>query len=94
MKIKDKFPGFHHAYLGLLLILIGFFMLFGELIVFSLVTILLGLYLLLDDIYQHLRQRFDINYHSPLHMLYVNTIARNKYVKILNKWVDKLMGRK
>ena len=92
--IKNKFPGIHHFYLGIVILLLGFYGLFYWNPNILLIVIIIGLIIIADDIYQHYRQLYDINYHSPLHKLYVNTFGKLKIIRIINQFFDKIFGRK
>jgi hypothetical protein len=54
----------HHGYYGVILMAIP---LFFELQYMAIPLFLVGLYLLIDDIYQHHRQVNETHYHSPVH---------------------------
>lgn len=96
--------GFHHAYLGIGLMIIGFvFILFidsPEWI--SDLMVLFGMYLYVDDYYQHRRNRQEPLYRSPWHRLYMLVlsellISKNFHwlgdmIVKLNIWADKLFG--
>ena len=103
-KDKDGFVGFHHGYLGLVLMLIGFILVFTPLpFIVSLITMILGLVIFLDDYYQHYKQRTNPDYQSWLHKLYVWAIRKmlkskkfnwlGKLIVKVNGWYDKLFGR-
>jgi hypothetical protein len=61
----------HHGWYGLALQLIGAF-----LPGWWRVIILVGLWLYLDDIWQHIKQDEDPNYRSFLHLLYRRTLYK------------------
>ena len=91
--MMDK-KGFHHYFVGLILLLAGFLFVISE---GSLVTACLltsfGLWLCADDLYQHWRQRTEPDYRSPVHRLY-GLIYRFKIVQIVNRFVDRIFGKK
>jgi len=70
----ESLQGVHHFYLGLLLVLIGFFMLWAPkpwVAVAGIVICLLGVWIALDDFWQHAMQRFvQPGYDSPLKTLF------------------------
>ena len=105
MNIKDKRSGIHHGYIGLALMLIGFLFIFTEKIPWpvSLIVTLVGLLLFVDDYYQHIKQRKNIAYRSPLNRLYswfITTLLLSKnfhwlgkFIIWLNEFFDNLLGR-
>jgi len=70
----ESLQGVHHFYLGLLLMLIGFPMLWASkswVAVAGIVICLLGVWIALDDLWQHAMQRFvQPGYDSPWKTLY------------------------
>lgn len=87
--------GFHHYYFGLILLLAGFLLIFTPCPIWILCVLIgLGLVLVIDDTYQHLRQRKEPKYHSPIHRLYGWFHARIKFLRKLNEIFDKLFGGK
>jgi len=84
----------HHFYWGVILLVIAFILTFIEAIpiwiIYSLDVIAFAL--IIDDIYQHIRQRKDRAYHSPIHILYGKYLWKIPWIQKLNKWVDKLFG--
>ena len=84
----------HHGYLGIILMLSSFILtlpLFWSILIFT-----IGIYLLIDDIYQHHRQviEFDPCYHSPVHRFiydYLKLYDR-AWFRALNKLADWLFG--
>ncbi len=94
MNQNNKFyKGWHHFYLGLLLELVSFYLLFHVVVWVGCVVFLIGLIMILDDFYQHWRQESDINYHSPLHRLYAN-FKKPTWMAKLNVFIDRIFGRK
>lgn len=86
--------GFHHFYIGLALILIGFLLLiFKRKRNLALVFVILGLYICGDDFYQHVMQLTDPAYRSPLNKLYRSTLGQIGFVAWLNVLIDKIFGR-
>ena len=79
--------GWHHLYLGVIIILVGFRLLFTLPVAFSLVTVAIGLYVMADDYYQHFRQNSEIDYHSPLHRLYAG-IKKPLWIVWINNRLD------
>lgn len=93
--MKDYTPfEAHHFYWGIIILLIFFILIFVEIlpiwIIYSGFGI--GIILITDDAYQHIRQRKDKSYHSPIHILYGKYLWKIPWVQKLNKWVDKLFG--
>jgi len=82
--------GVHHAYLGLFLMLIGFLAIW----VFypSAILIIIGIFVFLDDAYQHLRQRSNPEYASPLHRLFVAHFWKYIWVQAITRWFDNIFG--
>ena len=87
-----NFKGFHHFYLGLMLVIIAFVMIwiywyFAVLLFFA------GTVLLLDDFYQHVRQQIDPDYCSPLHRWYAKYLwQKYAWIRKLNEWIDELFS--
>ncbi len=94
----SDFKGFHHAFIGLALMFVGFlFLIYGKktnrnkniaIFIISIGAVIFG-----DDVYQHCRQYADPSYRSPLHVLYANAIYKWHFIQALNAWFDKLFGR-
>jgi hypothetical protein len=53
---------------------------------------LIGLWVLGDDVYQHVRQLWQPDYESSLHRWYVRVLWGNPLVQRLNRWLDRLLG--
>ena len=88
-----QLKGVHHFYIGLILGLIGFLLIFTPCPAWIVWTLIgLGLILMLDDAYQHLRQRKEPEYHSPIHRLYGWFYSRIGFLRKLNRIIDKLFG--
>jgi len=83
----------HHFYWGLLLILIAFILIFVECIPLLIIYIGfgLGVILMVDDAIQHIKQRKDRTYHSPIHQFYGKYLWPIPWIQKLNKWVDNLL---
>ncbi len=92
--MEKWFKGWHHLYLGIILLIVGFFLMgFGWYrIGFSIM--IAGIVCIVDDTMQHFKQRKDSEYHSPLHIAYGFIYARLKFIRWLNKKVDWLFGKK
>ena len=86
------FKGFHHFYLGIIVLMLGFIAVFTASSFLSIMLYLLGIYILSDDYYQHMRQRWDKDYHSPLHRFYVRCF-KNKFILACNRFLDKIFGK-
>lgn len=71
----ESLQGVHHFYLGLLLALIGFFMLWAPkpwVAIAGIAIVLLGVWIALDDLWQHAMERFvQPDYDSPLKTLFL-----------------------
>jgi hypothetical protein len=78
---------FHHGYAGALLVLVGL-QLHGPI---GIALELVGLVLTLDDLYQHARQTLfgDIEYVSPLHILFAFTLWRIPAVQAATRFLDR-----
>ena len=87
------FAGFHHFYLGIALAVVGFILMGASWYYVGLFTILTGLLVIIDDVWQHFKQRVDPDYHSPLHRLYEAIYSKFAFIRWLNKIADKLLGR-
>jgi len=85
----------HHFYWGIILMLIGFVLIFVETIsVWWSISIMgIGFIMVVDDAIQHIMQRKNRAYHSPIHILYCKYIYPIPWVKELNDWADKIMGK-
>ena len=81
----------HHMYWGAILVILGIVspicMDIPPICVVLLCVI--GVALVLDDIYQHWRQVKEPEYHSPVHRLYVKYLRGGLIIK-LEKWIDGL----
>ena len=65
----------HHGFWGLLIMLAGFAGIFYAVPVWLVLTIIaLGMWVFLDDVYQHIRQRTNPKYLSPLHNLFYEAV--------------------
>ena len=82
----------HHFYWGLILLVIGFVLLFA-LPVVGLVISIIGLILIVDDIIQHFIQQKRPEYRSIIHRLYGATLYRLEWVQKLNTWADNLFKK-
>lgn len=74
---------FHHAYLGVALVVVG-------LCCFGVGVQLVGLVLTIDDVWQHHVQtvRGKILYESPLHRLFELTLWKLRGVSAVVSWLD------
>jgi hypothetical protein len=97
MKICNDQKGFHHFYLGITLLLIGFLLIWKSIILSVLITIL-GIVITTDDLYQHYRIRIQPDYTSPLHNLYIlflksipNSIS--VFIIKINNWFDTILNK-
>ena len=82
----------HHFYWGWLLMLIFFVLIFVEWIPiwFLVVGFSVSGILCADDILQHIKQRKDRTYRSPIHQFYAKYLWPIPWVQKLNKWFDNL----
>ena len=96
MKLKDHKNGFHHFYLGLLILGLAFLLTFEAWFpdITLLILYIAGLWIILDDIYKHFIHRVDPFYRSPLHRLGVYFIRQWAWAGRLLKYLDKLFGRR
>jgi len=84
--------GFHHLYAGILVLLVGFLLLWSHKII-AVILMAAGMLVMLDDIHQHIIQVFlEPEYRSPLHRLYGKYLWNIPAVKWLNRFVDRLLG--
>jgi len=84
--------GFHHFYLGLFFAILSFFFIWTKVSDwFDYVLFGTGSWLMIDDFYQHMRQRKQPKYKSPLHRLY-GFFYKISFIKKLNEVFDKLFG--
>jgi len=90
--MNNQFKGWHHYYMGLILCLLGF-PLIWYIPIFAGLLILLGLICIIDDAYQHIRQQWQPEYLSPLHTFYGKYLWKLEWVQRLNKWFDNLLGK-
>ena len=91
MRKQAWFSHFHHYYIGLFLLMIAFILLGYSFIITSLIVFILGLWILIDDYWQHFIQTTrDKNYHSLLHKLYGYIYSRSKLIRWLNEMADRL----
>lgn len=90
----DTRTGIHHAYLGMVLMLTGFYLIFYPNIHWSLSLglILIGAWLFIDDYYQHWKQRSNRFYRSPIHRFY-NWIMRIMLLSDNFYWLGHLILR-
>ncbi len=81
--------GVHHFYIGLLFILLGFLLVFSYK-VWSLILVISGLILCIDDYYQHFNGQ---DYTSPIHKLFAKYLWKYKLVRDITEFFDKLFGK-
>lgn len=89
--------GFHHFYLGIILLIIAFLLLFTKVNdALVIVTAIAATILCVDDFFQHWKQYRtstpDPNYKSPLHRLYIYFLYNVSIIRKLNDFFDKLFG--
>ena len=69
----------HHGYWGLLIMLMGFVgIALGWHSILVWTTVIIGFITLVDDVYQHLRQRKEPGYLSPLHRWFYWLVGKLK----------------
>ena len=90
--MNNEFKGIHHFYIGLVLLLIGFILIW-KVLWLAIFLLIVGLILIIDDAYQHIIQRWKPEYLSPLHKVYGKIYRKYKWIRKLNKFFDKLFGR-
>jgi len=76
--------GIHHLYIGIAFIIYGY-------VASNILAYLFGVWLFLDDLYQHRRQVREPKYHSPIHRLY-SPFYNISWIRWLNVKADKLFG--
>jgi len=92
LKLRMNLAEVHHLYIGIALVSLSLLMpTWG-----GLITAFIGVWLIIDDIWQHVQQyeRFNPCYHSPVHRFiydYLKLYDR-KWFRILNKAADWLFG--
>jgi hypothetical protein len=88
----ESLQGVHHFYLGLLLALIGFLMLWAPkpwVAVVGIAIGLLGIWIMLDDFWQHAMQRFvQPDYDSPLKILFFKYSRQFPLIGNVTKFID------
>ena len=94
-KAKNQIKGIHHFYIGLIIWVIGFFLIFKDVPSWIVITCcLVGAGLMVDDTFQHMLQRINPEYRSPIHKLYGFLIySKSKLIRNLNIWFDGLLGK-
>lgn len=84
--------GFHHAYTGLCLMLLGFWAMWHSVTV-AVALMALGFLLFADDAIQHyVGLMVNPLFQSPLHRLYGILYKHSLLVRKLNRFFDKLFG--
>ena len=85
--------GFHHFYLSIMIDLIAFRLIWTKVPVWIVVFIFgVSLWIKVDDIYQHIRQREDPDYRSFFHRWYGHIYRACNVVRFLNRVFDKIFG--
>ena len=84
--------GFHHFYIGMILILLWFLILIYRESNFTLMLIA-GITIAIDDAVQHYKQLKDPKYRSFLHKIYGKTLYKFRFIRKLNAFFDKVFGR-
>ena len=84
--------GFHHFYIGIVILLIWFYMLtYKENNIVSL--LILSSIIIIDDILQHIRQLKQPKYRSPLNRLYGKYLYKISIIKKLNIIFDRIFKK-
>lgn len=91
--MEKWFKGWHHYYLGIILLILGFIIMGCGWYRTGISIIISGLITIVDDAIQHFKQRKNPEYHSPLHKLYGFIYSGSKFIRWLNKQADKLFGK-
>ena len=91
-KNYKNFKGWHHGYMGAIIMILGLVSVFFINRNVSAVIFIIGTIIVFDDFFQHYMQASDPEYHSPLHRLYVR-MPKPKWMIKLNVWIDKIFGR-
>jgi len=87
-----NFKGFHHFYLGVMLIILAFLLVWINWFL-AIILFFVGIVLIVDDFYQHVRQQVDPDYQSPLHRWYVKYLwEKYAWIRRLNEWIDELFS--
>jgi len=95
LKMRLRWLEVHHLYIGIALVLLSLLGLFSDslgVFIPSYIVFWLGVYLIVDDLYQHNRQVKEFNpcYHSPVHRFiydYLKLYDR-AWFRALNKFAD------
>jgi len=84
----------HHFWYGIILMVVGFILVFNYAMAgFSLGV--LGFIIAMDDMWQHFRQHWDEEYHSPLHRFYITYVYnRFQFIRTVNTWLDNIFSRR
>jgi hypothetical protein len=93
--VKDSnhtLKGFHHYYIGLVLLLLGFWLVWKSLFI-SYILCVSGLTIIIDDYFQHVCGKTNPKYKSPLHRLYGWFYSRSSFIRKLNYLFDKVFGK-
>jgi hypothetical protein len=53
--------------------------------------LLISVWIITDDLYQHWRQKTEPGYASPLHRWYIKYLYGIKWVRALNDWLDRIL---
>ena len=89
---NNSLRGFHHFYLGIPILIIGFILIWKGTLVLYVVTLVIGSYVIYDDLYQHLRQKVNPDYASPLHKLYGVICRYVPFIRKLGDFMDRVFG--
>jgi 4-hydroxybenzoate polyprenyltransferase len=91
--MENWFKGYHHFYTGIILAIAGFVLMGNGWYWTGLFVIAVGIIVILDDVWQHFRQKNNPEYHSPLHRLYVYIWKKSAFIRWLNRIADKILGK-
>ena len=95
-EVDVTYKEWHHAYLGVFLITLGLLIVFigvfvGPWAIFiGAFLTLSGFYIYIDDLYQHIRQKREPTYSSPLHNLNSYLSSKYLFIRRLNNFMNRL----
>ena len=82
----------HHFYYGLIILFIGFILIFKrnnrKQYITGIILCTLGLWITTDDVVQHIVQIWHPEYHSFLHRFYIDTFYNIEWIRNFNDWLD------
>lgn len=94
----ETLQGVHHFYLGIVMTLIGFFMLWAPrswAAVLGIMICLLGIWIMADDFWQHAMERFvKPGYESPLKLAYGACVRQCPWIEHITHCADVIFRKK